>query len=113
MLRNVLRLLQSEIKDEYSRENFLKIQDYLARDAFRNFRFFKIVFPAGFSYPLVKTVGHGLGFIPRDIVVLSIVKDDGATITWYPDEFTRETIKLQASAACTVRALIGKYEDGE
>lgn len=107
------KLLQNEIKDEYTRENFKRLEQFVLDAPFLRgtFRFFTYTFTPGSSVigtPL--RIPHSLGFIPKDVVTLSVSKSDNAAVIWHFDLFDRDNIYLEADIACTVRALIGSYE---
>jgi len=112
-LQRVLNYYVREIADSYVKENFQRIREFLRDDPWQKgeFKVFTIEFPSTLTFPATLTPKHFLNFTPRDVVMLSVVDDDGATITWHYDDFNAETVKVQASAACTVRAFIGRYEE--
>lgn len=56
------------------------------------------------------TYSHKLNFIPRDVIQVS-VKGSGV-ITWHYDDFDSTNIVLSSTAACTVRAYIGRHREG-
>jgi hypothetical protein len=109
-----LKLFLSEIADRFVRENFKKLDDYLATEPFRKgeFRFFEreLATDTAIGYPATVTFTHGFGKPPKDVIVLS-VSPDTVTLTPKYDSFTRTHVAFEVSAACTLRAFIGRYEE--
>ena len=101
------RFLLDKVKDEYVRDNFRRVKEYLAADIMRkmSFQFFEweLTDSGTYVYP------HSLGFQPLDVVQLSVRRPDTATVVWNYDDFTATNVSFTVSAACTVRALIGRY----
>ena len=115
-LQRVLDYYLTEITDNYIRENFQRIREFLRDDPVQKtkFEFFKLNtrdIDEGASYPITLEPQHFLSFQPRDVILLSVVDSDQATVTWNYDDFNSQTISLTASAACTIRALVGRYEE--
>lgn len=102
-------IILKDIEDEYTRENFKRLSDFIAEfPLFRgNFKFFEISIPRAVTN---WKVTHGLSFIPTDIIVTQIT--GGTTVTWNYELFTRTSLDLTATAACTIRAFIGAYREG-
>jgi len=101
-------LFLDEVKDEYIRENFKFIADYIRDFPLEKgqFKFFKIEVSSpltNFKWP------HKLGYQPKDVIQTYV--SNGATITWNYDSFTNELLDLDASTACTIRAFVGRYEE--
>lgn len=103
------RLLQLEIKDEYTRRNFEFLQKllntfplYLA-----SFQFVELEFDAAVSLFEYK---HNLGFIPKDVIQTSLIGT--GTVTWVYDQFDKENLIVTATGPCTVRAFVGSYQEG-
>ncbi len=113
---NVLQLFKTEIVDPYIRDNFLRIADYLRDDPMRKgqFRFFERYLdapdPLTAIYPYTLEFNHNLGFQPKDVISLSILPET-ATLAWKYSKFTRSTVTVVLSAACTFRGYIGRYEE--
>ncbi len=113
---NVLQLFKTEIIDPYIRDNFLRIADYLRDDAMRKgqFKFFERYLdapdPATAIYPYTLVFSHNLNFQPKDVISLSIIPE-AATLSWKYSKFTRSTVTVVLSAACTFRGYIGRYEE--
>lgn len=108
----MIKFFTSEIVDRYVRENFQKLAAYLKDEPFRKGRFRFIEkdlatdtvtgYPADVSFP------HQLGFQPKDVLLLS-VSPDSVTVTPKYDSFTRTHATFNISAACTIRAYVGRY----
>lgn len=103
-----MNLFTREIKDDFSRENFVRIERESKDNVVRkgNFKFFEFVVASAATELKLK---HGLNFQPLDVIMLSIRSPDTATVTWHYDSFTRENVVVSTSAACTIRAYIGRY----
>jgi hypothetical protein len=108
----LLKLFKTEIVDQYLRENFSRIEKYAAESIFDkgNFSFFQFVLGSDVTvgYPATFDVLHRMSFRPTDVITLSFTPDDAA-VTWNYDAFTRSTVNVTVSKACTVRAFIGRY----
>jgi hypothetical protein len=109
----MIRFFQKEIVDRYVRENFQKLSSYLRDDTWRkgNFKFFTHTFTTNEVAAGQISLPHNLGFVPKDVIVLSVSNPDSATVTWHYDDFTRENVAVTASAVCTVRAYVGVYKE--
>lgn len=59
-----------------------------------------------------KRIPHGLKFVPKDVVQTFVTPDSGVTVTWNYDEFDATYIDLTTNGACTIRAIVGRYEEG-
>ena len=105
-----MNLFIREIKEDFSRENFLRIERESKDNVVRkgNFKFFELVLNSAVTELPLK---HGLNFQPLDVILLSVRSPDTATVTWHYDSFTRENIVVSTSAACTIRAYIGRYRE--
>lgn len=107
-----LKLNLVEIVDRFVRENFKKLDDYLRSDVFRkgSFQFyeFEVASDTAHAYPAVVAVRHNLGVEPKDVIVTS-VSPDTVTATVKYDSFTRTKLSFRVSAACTIRAYVGRY----
>lgn len=103
-----LNFFKSEIVDKFVRENFQKLESYFIAEPFSkgNFKFLEIVLAKAASN---KAVAHNLTYAPKDVILLSVLSPDTATVTWHYDLFDRQFIYITTSAACTVRAYIGRY----
>ena len=103
-----MNLFIREVKDDFSRENFLRIEKESKDNSLRkgNFKFFEI---NAISAVTELTIKHGLNFQPLDVILLSVRSPDTATVTWHYDSFTRENVVVSTSSACTIRAYIGRY----
>lgn len=108
---SLIRLLRDEIKDTYIRDNFRRLQDFLNVDPLRKgqFKFYEIVLKTAAVnavYP------HRLGFLPFDVLHLSVRLPDTATVTWHYDKFDEINLVFSTSGGCTIRAYIGRYGEG-
>lgn len=106
-----IQLFDREITDKHTRENFVRIRQYVKGDSWGKGRF--IFFEkdlAAKTYPAAVSFLHGLNFQPKDVIPLAITPDT-ATATWKYDSFSRDSVYLTISAACTIRAFIGRYEE--
>lgn len=105
----MIKFFLSEIADLFTRQNFERLDRFLQAEPLLrgNFKFFELTFSAAVTNHSVR---HGLSFRPLDVI--QTYKTDGITVTFIPDSFTESVIKLTTSGACTVRAFIGRYEEG-
>ncbi len=105
-----LKLFTAEITDEHVRKNFEKLQDADRVDPFGkgNFKFLEYVVVTGGTFPKTITIPHGLRFQPIDVIQLS-TRPYTVTINWHYDAFTRTSLVFDVSAACTIRAYVGRY----
>lgn len=97
------------IKDPQVTEALQRINSFLSRQILLNgeWKFFELTFSIAvdnFKYP------HGLKFIPKD-VIQTYISEDSAVI-WNYNEFDRANLDITVSSPCTVRAFIGRYEEG-
>lgn len=105
---SLLKLFKTEVLDKYIRENFQRLEDRANVDVFDLGRFKFLTYAVGSAS--TAELQHNLGFQPKDVIALS-VSPDNTTVTWNTDDFTRTTLSVTVSAACTVRALVGRYGD--
>lgn len=73
-----------------------------------NFNFFEITFDGAVDDFVFY---HRLGFKPLDIITTHVSND--AAVVWDYESFTKDKLIMTVSDACTVRAFIGRYEEGE
>lgn len=104
-----LGLYIADVLDEYSRENFRRIQRSFTDDPFDkgDFKFFEITFTGAvtnFKYP------HNLRFMPKDVIQTSL-KGAGA-LTWNYARFDSTNLDISTTGVCVVRAFVGSYEEG-
>lgn len=104
----MIKLFIKEIEDEYSRENFLNINNENINNIFNKakFRFIEITVSAAESN---KKVLHGLNFQPLDVIQLSVRENDTTNVTWHYDSFDREAIYITTDGPCIIRAYLGRY----
>jgi hypothetical protein len=91
-------------------ENFKRIDKAWANEGVLKFdwKFFELSFASAVSnykHP------HFLKYIPTDIIQTS--KIGVGDVTWNHNLFTRTHIDLSVTGACTVRFLVGRYEEGD
>lgn len=107
------KLFKTGVTDPLVQENFTKLDEYLQNEPFRKgqFKFMELdltlATPAG-GYPATLDIPHGLGFIPKDIVVTAVVPGT-ATVVWNWNDFTRTYLNATISAAVVIRAYVGRY----
>jgi hypothetical protein len=99
-------LFLSEIKDEYSQENFKRIREFFREQSILRgeWEHMEISIPSmvtNFKYP------HKLGFLPKDILQTSLI---GESIIWNYDRFDSTYLDITTGGACTVRAFVGRYD---
>lgn len=100
------RFFLEEITDQYIRENFRRIRDYLTLEPILRgrFYFFEIEIPAAI---VDQKFSHNLGFPPQDVLQTSLI-GPGA-LTWKYDQFTRDFLVFSATDKCIVRVYIGSF----
>jgi hypothetical protein len=103
-----LKLLVKEVENEYSQENFKRLQDFINGQPLMKgiFKFFEITYPAAASF---EGFTHGLGFQPKDVIMTSVT--GGATVTWHYENFDSEKVYITTSTGTTIRVFIGRYEE--
>lgn len=106
------KLILKEITDKYVQENFRRIENEIRGDALSKGAF--LFFTHTFKRAETKLkIPHNLGFQPSDVLQLSVSKPDTATVTWHYDSFDKTNIVVSSSAACTVRAYVGRYGENQ
>lgn len=104
----MIKLYVGEVEDEYSRDNFRKLERELREQPLLKgkFKFFEITFSkavTNLKYP------HNLGFAPKDILQTSLI--GAGTVTWNYVKFDRTNLDVTTSGACVVRGFFGSYEE--
>lgn len=113
-LQRVLNYFTREIQDAYIRENFQRLREYFRNDPVVQSQFTFATYDISDkspspAYPFTQDVPHALKFTPTDVILLSVTNDDAASVTFNYDDFTDTTLNITVSAACTVRAFVGRY----
>ena len=100
-----LDLILRGILDSVIRENFQKIQDFLNQLPLLagDFRFFETAVPPGARMP----IKHGLSFVPKDIILTSIVGDQNVYFNYM--DFDQTNIYVTSEGYCTLRFFAGSY----
>lgn len=100
-----LKLIVGDIKDERTRENFKRIEDYFNENTLVNstWKVFQVEIKAGAN---LFRVPHGLGYEPSDILVLSSIGDNNF-------EFDRELtndqyVFIRAAGPVYIRFIAGR-----
>jgi len=108
----MIRFFINEIKDTFAQQNFKVLLDYFRKQVWDkgNFQFFEYTFNAAVT---AAELPHKLSFIPKDVIQLSVSKPDGVAVTWHFDDFDRTNVVISTTGACTVRAFIGSYAEGQ
>jgi hypothetical protein len=97
-----------DIDDPIIRENFFRLMRYVqAQSILRgNFSFFEIEIPAATSKFTLK---HSLGFIPLDVIVLSV--HGNFNFYFRHQEFDRNNLYVTAAGPVKIRFLAGLYSE--
>lgn len=105
-----MKLLITEIADKWVRENFKRLQDFLRDEPLLrgNFQFVEFTVSSAATH----SVPHRLGFQPSEVIPLYVTPDT-VSVTWKYDSFTRTTFSVTTTGACTIRAYIGRHQEGE
>lgn len=101
------RLLMNEITDEYVKENFIRLQDFIRFYDMLNsrFQFFNIyVTAASTNFKFA----HNLGFMPLDLIQTSVI--GAGAITWNYDKFDSTFLDMTTTGAVAVRGFIGRFD---
>ncbi len=100
----MLELLLGEVKDEYSRENFKRIQDSNLQNPLTRgqFRLLTITFTGAVTNAKFP---HGLTFTPKDVILTS--KTGAGQLTINYDKTDLSNLDLTTTGACVVRLLAG------
>lgn len=103
----MIRLFLSEIEDDFSRENFRRVQNEFNEDVLKNsqFTFITITFTGAETNYKYK---HNLPFVPRDVIQTSLT--GSGSLTWNYSLFDSTNLDITTTDACVVRALIGKVQ---
>lgn len=98
-------ILIKEITDQYVRKNFQNMSEYFSKqNQLLNFKFFEISTDAAVDSG---TLAHGLGVLPKDIVVLFISGD--GQITFDLDNSDLQNLAYSTSGAVYCRIMVGSY----
>lgn len=102
-----LSLLKKEVSDEYSRENFERIEGFIRDEPLLKgkFKFFELVFSAAVTN---MRIPHNLGFLPKDAIITYRIPTT-STVTLNQNLWTDTFLDITTSAAVTIRAFIGTY----
>lgn len=111
-----VRLLQNDIEDPGSRENFRRLEGFLRDEPVLrgNFAFREFSLSAS-SYPATVRVKHNLGFVPKDVVQTSAVGSGGLSagmVVWEYAQFTATEVVASIPDAVTFRGFFGSYSEG-
>lgn len=93
------------LKDEPTRELLFRLIQYIERSPLLSFGFEFIEYT--FSEAGSVQVPHGLGFIPKDIILTS--KTGTGNVTFNYESFTKSALSITVTGACAVRFLVGTY----
>jgi hypothetical protein len=99
-----LNLPLSTVTDTNTRKAFEQVQQEFNNNPLNlsQMRLFRVTETAAVTG---KELHHGLGFIPTDII---ITKDEGSTVVWDYDRFTKDKIYYTTSGAVDLRILLGR-----
>ena len=108
-MKNFPQIEVTKIADPYARENFKKLQEFLAVEfLFLGFRFFEKEFKGAEPH---HRLSHNLGFLPKDVIITSITGAGSATFN--QELSTKEELDITATGACIVRFLVGTFNEGK
>lgn len=98
-------ILIKEITDQYVRKNFQNIADYFSKqNQLLNFKFFEISTSAEVDSA---TLAHGLGILPKDIIVLFV--SGAGQITFDLDNSDSQNLAYSTTDAVYCRIMVGSY----
>jgi len=100
-------LLRKEVEDEFSQENFKRIQDYFIAQALDrcNFQFLEIPVTGVVTN---KKFRHRLGFVPKDIILMHNLNNQ--SVTWNYSLFSSTELDFDCAGSTILRILAGRYE---
>jgi len=113
---NEIKLLLREFSDDKNlTKNFEKTQEFIDRvneyvtkqSQLLDFEHQEIVIDSAVTN---KKIPHSRGVVPLDIIQTSLV--GAGTLTWNYANFTKDTLDVSTTGACTVRAYIGTHKAG-
>lgn len=99
----MLNLLTENLDLEQTKENFLKIADFVLNHPILGGNF-KLIEVEVTNPTSTYTIYHRLGFRPKDVIITYI---SSGTVTPLYDSLTKDTLQVNVSSACTFRMLIG------
>ena len=101
-----LKQLLSEIQDQYIKQFFQWIKDFLNEQdlLLSNFKFFSLNFGTAVTK---RKIPHGLKFKPQDVILTS--KIGAGAVTFVYDEFTGTDLVITTTGACDIRFFAGLY----
>lgn len=100
-------LFRKEVEDEFSQENFTRIQDYfkdLALDR-GSFQFLEIPVTGAVTNKKFK---HRLGFVPKDILLTHNLNNQ--SVTWNYSLFSATDLDFNCAGTTVLRIFVGRYE---
>lgn len=104
----MIKFFLKDIEDDYVRENFRQLAEYLQNDVLRRgeWKFFELTFAAGVTNYRHR---HGLGFKPKDVILTAVSNSEAAIFNY--DEFSSEFLDITTSGACSIRFFAGSYRE--
>jgi len=109
--REKYRLELNNVPDERLREQLEVVDDFLVENPYARFkgRVFELTFTAAATNYRVL---HNLKRTPKDAWMTYITPDSGGVwITFNWDEFDTEYFDVTVNGACTVRVMVGYFEE--
>lgn len=105
LLSNSPSLQTSQIADTYIKKNFENLQSYFtANNQLLGFKFVEVnLTKATANF----TVGHGLGYIPKDILITQVIGNGQVTFNY--GLFDLKNVNITTTDACRVRFFVGTY----
>lgn len=105
-----MKLLIKEIVDQYVRENFQKLGNFLSGQAILKGQWQFITISESTAV-INKPYQHGLKFIPKDVLVTSVI---GGSLTFNYARFDEKYIYITTDGPVEGRSFVGLYaERGE
>lgn len=101
------KVLLREVQDPIARENFKGLVEFLMKIPILRgaFEFREFTFSSAGTF----APKHGLTFIPKDLIVTSVI--GSGTVAWDYGSFNRDTLAVTTTGPCTVRAFVGAYSE--
>lgn len=91
------------------RKNFEQLSRYYDTDGqLDGFKHLEFLVPSGASQVKIK---HGLGFVPKDVIITRLLATSGVKLTLHHDMFDTENLVVSATGDVRVRMFLGTYKN--
>lgn len=108
-MRILPTLAIKEVVDIFSRDNFKKLQDFFNTSTGLDL-FQPVEFQVNQSLTEYK-IKHGLGFVPRDVLVTQLIAGSGVKLTVHHGLSTKDELVVSSSGPLKARLLVGSFRN--